>query len=81
MKVKVLYFARVAEITGGQDQELELTPGATAGEALAEVVRRYPALAGPGFSPLLAVNREHAEASRILTDGDEVAIFPPVSGG
>jgi len=30
---------------------------------------------------LLAVNREHAAASRVLTDGDEVAIFPPVSGG
>ncbi|MCZ6746230.1 MAG: molybdopterin converting factor subunit 1 [Acidobacteria bacterium] len=81
MKVTVLYFARVAELTGCQDQQLELTPGATAGEALAEVARRYPALDKPGFSPLLAVNREHAEASRVLADGDEVAIFPPVSGG
>jgi molybdopterin synthase sulfur carrier subunit len=81
MKVTVLYFARVAELTGCQDQQLELTPGATAGEALAEAARRHPSLNEPGFSPLLAVNREHAAAHRVLADGDEVAIFPPVSGG
>jgi len=81
MKVTVLYFARVAEITGCQGQELDLNEGATAGEALAAVARRHPALARPGFSPLLAVNREHADAGRILAGGDEIAIFPPVSGG
>lgn len=81
MKVTMRYFARVAELTGCQDQQLELAPGTTAGQALAEVARRHPALGAPGFSPLLAVNREHAAASRVLTDGDEVAIFPPVSGG
>ena len=81
MKVTVLFFARVAEITGCQDQQLELTPGATAGEALAEVARRHPALARPGFSPLLAINREHASADVALAEGDELAIFPPVSGG
>jgi molybdopterin converting factor subunit 1 len=81
MKVTVLYFARVAEITGCQDQQLELAPGATAGEALAAAARCHPALGQPGFSPLLAVNREHAAAGRVLADGDEVAIFPPVSGG
>ena len=81
MKVNILYFARVAEITGCPRQEIELDAGATAGEALAAAARLHPVLAGPGFSPLLAVNREHADAGRVLAHGDEVAIFPPVSGG
>ena len=55
--------------------------GACAGDVLAQVARRYPEMAQPEFKPLLAVNRAHAEASRCLVDGDEVAVFPPVSGG
>ena len=44
----------------------------TVGDAMARL---------PGFAPLLAVNRRHAGPLEPLSDGDEVAIFPPVSGG
>ncbi len=81
MKVTILFFARVAEITGCKDQQLELPAGATAGQALAAVAEEHPALGAPGFAPLLAVNREHATSSQVLSPGDELAIFPPVSGG
>lgn len=81
MKVTILYFAHVAEITGCPREELALPEGATAGDALAAAADRHPGLAAPGFAPLLAVNRRHAGHAETLSGGDEVAIFPPVSGG
>ena len=52
-------------------------------EGVAQVADVWPAL-GLGDEPeglLYAVNREYADAGRILADGDEVALIPPVSGG
>jgi molybdopterin synthase sulfur carrier subunit len=81
MRVRLLYFARVAEITGRPGEEIELPDGATAGDALAAAAQRHAGMGAPGFAPLLAVNRRHAGPREPLSDGDEVAIFPPVSGG
>jgi len=81
VKIRVLYFARVAEIAGCQGEEIQMNDNACAGDVLAQVAQRYPAMAQPEFKPLLAVNRAHAEPACLLADGDEVAVFPPVSGG
>jgi molybdopterin converting factor subunit 1 len=81
MRVRLLYFARVAEITGRDGEDVELPDGATAGDALKAAAAGHPGLGAPGFTPLLAVNRRHAGPRDPLADGDEVAVFPPVSGG
>jgi molybdopterin synthase catalytic subunit len=81
MNVQVRYFALVAEITGQSEDTVELPAAATAGAALAAAAARHPRLATPGFRPLLAVNGRPAAAPTPLAEGDEVAIFPPVSGG
>ncbi len=81
MKVRVLYFARVAEIADCKGEDFQVDDGACAGDVLAQVAQRYPEMARPEFKPLLAVNRAHAEPACPLADGDEVAVFPPVSGG
>ncbi len=76
MKVAVRLFAGLRERAGARSVELELPDGASLGAV-------WPAL-GLGDEPdglLLAVNREYAERSRELRDGDEVALIPPVSGG
>ena len=68
MKVRVLYFARVAEIAGCSGEDWQVDDGSCAGNLLAQVAERYPALGGPEFKPLLAVNQEHAGPDRALAD-------------
>lgn len=45
------------------------------------VLAKYPRLAGHRGTMLLAVNHAFAGADRVLKEGDEVALLPPVSGG
>jgi molybdopterin synthase catalytic subunit/molybdopterin converting factor small subunit len=76
VKVTVRLFAGLREKAGTGVRELELSGGAR----LADV---WPALAlGDEPSGLLyAVNREYASRDQELSEGDEVALIPPVSGG
>jgi len=76
MKVAVRLFAGLRELAGTRATEIELPAGATAADV-------WPALE-LGDEPaglLVAVNRSYASRERVLADGDEVALIPPVSGG
>ncbi|HEV2829526.1 MAG TPA: molybdenum cofactor biosynthesis protein MoaE, partial [Pyrinomonadaceae bacterium] len=53
----------------------------TAATALAELLEEFPGLKRFGRSLLFAVNQEYAATDREVRDGDELAVFPPVSGG
>jgi molybdopterin converting factor subunit 1 len=82
--IRVLFFARLREQVG--EAELELTPGEagnTVGQ-LVEVLRsrgdRWHAALGAG-NLLCAVNQKQAERAQPIADGDEVALYPPVTGG
>jgi molybdopterin synthase catalytic subunit len=81
VKVRVRLFASFAEIAGFRERELDVPEGATAGDVLA-ILRRGPLVVLPERSrPLLAVNRHHVAPDQPVVSGDEIAIFPPVSGG
>jgi molybdopterin synthase catalytic subunit/molybdopterin converting factor small subunit len=74
MRVTVKVFAGLRERAGWAQRELE---------GVARVGDIWPAL-DLGDEPgglLYAVNREYADADRMLAEGDEVALIPPVSGG
>ncbi|MDX6572169.1 MAG: MoaE-MoaD fusion protein [Gaiellales bacterium] len=76
MRVTVRLFAALRERAGASRRELELPQGATAGDVFAAL--------GIGAEPqglAYAVNREYADRTAALADGDEVALIPPVSGG
>jgi len=80
MKVRLLFFASLRERTGHTALDHEIGAGTTAGALLDELRRTLPAMAAVGRISI-AVNEEYCEPGRILSDGDEVALLPPVSGG
>ncbi len=82
-RVRVLYFGAARDATGGRDEEqLELrADDTTAAHVIARVLDAHPDLRRFGRSLLVAVNEEYAALDRLVYDGDEIAFFPPVSGG
>jgi len=76
----VLYFARVAALTGVREESWPLAQPTPARVWLQDVLARYPQLA-PLARLHLAVNQEHRPHDCMLTPGDEVALFDPVTGG
>ena len=83
VRVRVLFFGAARDAAAGADEvKLALTPPATARTAFAEILAAYPELQRFGRSLLFAVNQEYVQdADGEVKDGDELAVFPPVSGG
>jgi molybdopterin converting factor subunit 1 len=79
--VKVLLFARLAQLAGTRKIDLEIGEGLTAGDAYRLLAERDSAIAGFEASLAFAINREYVDAEAPLRDGDELALIPPVSGG
>jgi molybdopterin converting factor subunit 1 len=80
MKVRLRLFASYAEAFGKDDVALELPAGATAGSALA-VVRSWPGADRLPPKPMIAINQRYAKPEQPLSEGDELALIPPVAGG
>jgi molybdopterin synthase sulfur carrier subunit len=85
VKVKVLYFAALREQLGTSAEEIELPSelGTVAGLRAHLMTRGGPwqmALA-EGKLLRMAVNQDMAKATSALKRGDEIAFFPPVTGG
>ena len=83
--IKILYFARLREQLGTAGEDIPFAEDlATVGDVAARLKRR-----GGAWSELLAedekimaaVNQEMAHSDTLVKDGDEVAFFPPVTGG
>lgn len=80
--VRLLLFAVYRDLAGGRSAlDLEVPAGADVAAALEAARAAEPALARLPARPVVAVNREYADLSTPLTDGDEVALLPPVAGG
>jgi molybdopterin converting factor subunit 1 len=81
MRGTVKLFASLREAAGRSEIEWELTDGATVETLFAHLQETLPALDGWADQTWIAVNRRYASLATALQDGDEVALFPPVSGG
>ena len=85
MTVKILYFAGLRERLGTSGEALALPPGVSTVAALrTHLIAREgawrEALAG-NAALRVAVNQDMANADTVVKAGDEVAFFPPVTGG
>ena len=81
MRVTVRLFASFREIAGTGELTQELPPDATAQTAWEGLAAKYPELARYQGIASCAVNEDYARFTTRLSDGDEVAFLPPVSGG
>jgi len=69
------------DAAGRDECWLVLGPGARGADAKTVLVERYPRLAGLIAYARLAVNQEYQPWEVPLSDGDELGLIPPVSGG
>jgi len=81
VRVRLLTFASIQDIVGSREIDVELPAGSTVRDLLAHLEEKYPRIAGYRSILLTAVNEEYANPETTISDGDEVAVFPPVSGG
>jgi molybdopterin synthase sulfur carrier subunit len=77
MSIRVRYFASLKEIIGRSEDNLESAGLLTVDEVWRSV---NPGKELPD-NILAAVNMDYVELSAMVKDGDEVAFFPPVTGG
>lgn len=76
MKIAVKYFANMRDIMGKADDNVDLADGATINDLWGQVTD-----SAMPENTLIAVNMEYTDANHALKEGDEVAFFPPVTGG
>lgn len=83
MKITVKYFASIREAVGQGGESLETAAG-TLGALREELIARGPVYAeslARGKAVRMALNQVMVDESVALTEGAEVAFFPPVTGG
>jgi molybdopterin synthase catalytic subunit len=81
LEIMVRFFALYRERAGRGRITVDLGGGSTVRDLVDEVRRLFPELAPPTVEIVAAVNAEYAGGETPLSDGDEVALIPPVSGG
>lgn len=81
MKIKVLYFALFREETGISEEIIELQDGVKLQTLKEHLTGLHSSLANYQSLAIYSVNRKYVNPEIILKEGDEVAVFPPISGG
>ena len=81
MHVKLLFFATLKDIVGASQLQLDVPKGVTVNDLWERLESSYPRLRPYRSIVLTSVNEEYADRGAAISDGDEVALFPPVSGG
>ena len=80
-EVKVLFFARHREQMGCAELAIPLAETVSLAEFKHQITQQYPAFASLRQPIMAAVNQNFADDDRLVQAGDEVAFFPPVTGG
>ena len=81
VNIRVLFFGAARDAVSANELDLTLENPATVASAFQTLKTRYSQLERFGRSLLFAVNQEYATPETELKENDELAVFPPVSGG
>ena len=81
MRVNVKLFARLRELVGTGELALDAPDGATVRDVWQALTDAHPDAAAYERSMSCAVNLEYARMTTPVSEGDDVAFLPPVSGG
>ncbi|XP_076875317.1 molybdopterin synthase sulfur carrier subunit [Brachyhypopomus gauderio] len=84
IEVSVLYFAKSAELAGVKSEKIRVRSDLTSIQLWQELEKRHPKLFAVREQVVLAVRQDYVplgEQRVSLSEGDEVAVIPPLSGG
>lgn len=81
MSIRVLFFASLSDAAGMRETTVEASAVTDVASVFDKVTKQIPALEKYRRAILFALNSEFARPGTPVKDGDEVAFFPPVSGG
>ena len=79
IKIQVIYFAKLRELTGLDEETFSMKQGNKPGDVLASIKKRHEIDVGINFK--IAVNDEFSDWDIELNEGDRLVFIPPVTGG
>ncbi|MBT3189498.1 MAG: MoaD/ThiS family protein [Anaerolineae bacterium] len=81
MNLNIRLFATLKDRAKASQISVDISEPATVSDLLASVSRQYPAIESALEYVLISVNQEYADRTQSISSEDEIALFPPVSGG
>ena len=81
MEIRTFFFASYKELLGTGELQVDLPEGATVSDLVSALRSRGGAFTVLPAAPAVAVNLTYTDPTSLLSDGDEVALIPPVAGG
>jgi molybdopterin synthase catalytic subunit len=81
MHIDIFYFATMRTLAGVKQEKINLPVGATVEQLKIHLANRNPEMAEALNTCLVSVDRKLALPEQVIVEGQEVAIFPPISGG
>lgn len=79
--MRVRYFAAHKDLAGSAGETIEVPEGTTVDGLLEHIMALHPGLVDLRRDTMVSVNKGIGPGGRVLDEGDEVALFPPIQGG
>ena len=81
VQVRIHFYSYFKDLAGSAEVTENIAPGSRLEELLQKLFLRFPKLAAMQRSALVAVGVDYQAGDYVLSEGDEVSLFPPVQGG